>query len=120
MLTAKEQGQGINAAFEAKLNGVTDKSPDDVRMYRVRDDKGGNAVFQAMVQVGEDTPYILEFTSQDILEQAKKIRLAPAVRAERQGAETTRRKALQQQPGDALSNPRFGNTRGPSDFRTID
>jgi hypothetical protein len=120
VLTAKEQGQGLNAAVEAKLKEVTDKSPDDVRLYRVSDDTGGNAVFQAMVQVGEDTPYILQFTSQDILEQAKKIRLAPAVRAERQGAETTRRKALQQQPGNALSNPRFGNTRGPSDFRTID
>jgi hypothetical protein len=30
-----------------------------------------------MVQVGEDTPYILQFTSQDILEQAKKLRLNP-------------------------------------------
>lgn len=75
VLTPKEQGAALNATVEAHLKRVTDKSPDDVRLYRVSDDTGGNAVFQAMVQVGEDTPYILQFTSKDILEQAKTSRL---------------------------------------------
>lgn len=75
VVTPIEMGHGINDALKDRIKLVTNKSPDDVSLYRVADDSAGNAVFQAMVWTGEENPYLIQFTSKDVYESAKAKRL---------------------------------------------
>ena len=75
VVTPIEMGHGINDTLKERIKLVTNKSPDDVSLYRVQDDKAGNAVFQAMVWTGEENPYLVQFNSKDVYESAKAKRL---------------------------------------------
>lgn len=76
VVTPLEMGHGMNRAVLAQIKKVTDKAPDDIRVFRVQD-QGNLAVFQAMVQLGEETPHIVTFTSQDIYNEAQNFRVKP-------------------------------------------
>ena len=65
-VTELELGQGLNRALLDRIESVTNKSPDDVAVYRIAD-QNGVAYFQAQVLVGGTQMDPIFISSDDIM-----------------------------------------------------